>query len=437
MNQSNKMTIEEKMAMRLKEKNNKGTQKKEIKNESHKNHKNKMENNKTDEKKKNDEKQKVEVVKKEKETTNKSQKIVKEEKEFKEKIKEEKIELAMPAPAACGTEPCDENCIKKKTAKEELNKDILDEEWEAENKALDAEKKEEKKQYKILGIMFEITRKRYYFEVVDEVEYVVGDRAVVDTARGKEIGLVYMAPKMMEEESLVLPLKPVIRKATLEDNQQFETLKAEAEKANIIGKEKIKKHELPMKLVATEFTFDKSKLIFYFTAEGRIDFRNLVKELATIFKLRIELRQIGVRDEARILGSLGICGKELCCRIYINKFDSVLIKMARDQGLVINPSKISGACGRLLCCIKYEYQQYADALLKCPSMGQIVNVENSRGKVVGINPLNEYLYVDVEGKGRMRLNLDEVSFDKKEARKQHKSKKKTPEEVAVKGLEAK
>ncbi|UUV19813.1 stage 0 sporulation family protein [Fusobacteria bacterium ZRK30] len=430
MNKSNKMTIEEKMAMRLREKNKKENPKKEITDESHKN---KAEN------KKNDKKSKPEVVKKEMKKPNKPNKSNKPNKPKKvekaEKVKEE--ELAMPAPAACGTEPCDENCVKKKAAKEELNRDILDEEWEAENKAADAKKKVEKKQYKILGIMFEITRKRYYFEVVDEVEYAVGDRAVVDTARGKEIGLVYMAPKMMGEESLVLPLKPVIRKATPEDNHQFETLKAEAEKANIIGKEKIKKHELPMKLVATEFTFDKSKLIFYFTAEGRIDFRNLVKELATIFKLRIELRQIGVRDEARILGSLGICEKELCCRIYINKFDSVLIKMARDQGLVINPSKISGACGRLLCCIKYEYQQYAEALLKCPSMGQTVSVENSRGKVVGINPLNEYLYVDVEGKGRMRLNLDEVSFDKKEARKQHKSKKKTPEEAAVKGLEAK
>jgi cell fate regulator YaaT (PSP1 superfamily) len=419
MNKSNKMTIEEKMAMRLKQKNGKKNQSKEIIDE---NPKNKIES------KENRTKSKPEVTRKE---------IIKPKKVEKEEKKVEEKDLAMPAPAACGTEPCDENCAKKKAAKEELNREILDEEWEAEKKAAEDKEKVEKKQYKILGIMFEITRKRYYFEVVDDVDYVIGDRAVVDTARGKEIGLVYMAPKMMGEESLVLPLKPVIRKATAEDNQQFETLKAEAEKANNIGKEKIKKHELPMKLVATEFTFDKSKLIFYFTAEGRIDFRNLVKELATIFKLRIELRQIGVRDEARILGSLGICGKELCCRIYINKFDSVLIKMARDQGLVINPSKISGACGRLLCCIKYEYQQYADALLKCPSMGQTVNVENTRGRVVGINPLNEYLYVDVEGKGRMRLNLDEVSFDKKEARKQHKSKKKTPEEAAAKGLEAK
>jgi cell fate regulator YaaT (PSP1 superfamily) len=285
--------------------------------------------------------------------------------------------------------------------------------------------------------LFLITSKRYYFEVLDDTEYKVGERVIVDTARGREIGLVYMAPTLMDEKTLVLPLKPVLKLATHEDNELFEKLKVEAIKASGIAKEKIKKHKLPMKLVATEFTFDKSKLIFYFTAEGRIDFRNLVKELATIFKLRIELRQIGVRDEARILGSIGICGKELCCRTYINKFDSVLIKMARDQGLVINPSKISGTCGRLLCCIKYEYQQYAEALLKCPSMGQIVRVDKDRGRVVGINPLNEYLYVDIEGKGRMRLNLDEVQFDKKEAIKKHTSKKKTPEELAVKGLEEK
>ena len=354
------------------------------------------------------------------------------------KKKQEK-ELAMPAPVECGDEPCDDNCEKKVEAKKELHKDVFDSTQTANNTdpVVKEKKKEKKKQYKILGVMFEITRKRYYFEVLDDTTYLEGDRVIVDTARGKEIGLVYMAPKLMDESMLVLPLKPVLKKASSEDNEHFETLKTEAAKANMIGKEKIKKHELPMKLVATEFTFDKSKLIFYFTAEGRIDFRNLVKELATIFKLRIELRQIGVRDEARILGSIGICGKELCCRSYINKFDSVLIKMARDQGLVINPSKISGACGRLLCCIKYEYEQYAKALLKCPSMGQIVMVDDKKGRVVGVNPLNEYLYVDVEGKGRMRLNLDEVSFDKKEARKHHKSKKKTPEELAMKELEAK
>jgi cell fate regulator YaaT (PSP1 superfamily) len=331
-------------------------------------------------------------------------------------------ELAMVAPTECGDEPCSDSCEKKVEAKKELEKDIM---------------VEDVKQYNILGVMFEITKKRYYFEVLDNKEYKVGERVIVDTARGKEIGLVYMAPTKMEEKKLILPLKPVLKLATKGDNELFEQLKVEANKATGIAKEKVKKHRLPMRLVATEFTFDKSKLIFYFTAEGRIDFRNLVKELATIFKLRIELRQIGVRDEARILGSVGICGKELCCRTYINKFDSVLIKMARDQGLVINPSKISGACGRLLCCIKYEYQQYAEALLKCPNIGQTVDVDGKRGRVVGVNPLNEYLYVDVEGSGRMRIELADVKFDKKEARKVYKSKKRSPEELAAKNLEAK
>jgi len=344
-------------------------------------------------------------------------------------------ELSMPAPAECGDEPCDDNCSKKVEAKKELEKDILEDKDKNSNKKNNSKNKK----YKVLGVMFEITMKRYYFEVLDDTEYLEGDRVIVDTARGQEIGKIYMAPKMMDASTLVLPLKPVLKKASEEDNRHFETLKAEAEKANKIGKEKIKLHKLPMKLVATEFTFDKSKLIFYFTAEGRIDFRNLVKELATIFKLRIELRQIGVRDEARILGSVGICGKELCCRTYINKFDSVLIKMARDQGLVINPSKISGTCGRLLCCIKYEYQQYAEALLKCPTIGQTVMVteEDKRGRVVGVNPLNEYVYVDLEGKGRIKVNLSEISFEKKEAIKKYKSKKKTPEELKMKELEEK
>ncbi|MCK5780048.1 MAG: stage 0 sporulation family protein [Psychrilyobacter sp.] len=343
----------------------------------------------------------------------------------------------MPAPEKCGDLPCDDTCNKKVEAIEELKKDIVEKEEVVE----EDKTKKEKKVYKILGIMFETTRKRYYFEVVDNVEYSVGDRAIVDTARGKEIGLVYMAPKVMSEDKLVLPLKSVIRKATKEDNEKYELLKSEAAKATGIGKEKVKKHALPMKLIATEFTFDKSKLIFYFTAEGRIDFRDLVKELATIFKLRIELRQIGVRDEARILGSVGICGKELCCRLYIDKFDSVLIKMARDQGLVINPAKISGSCGRLLCCIKYEYQQYAEALLKCPNIGQTIMFGELRGRVVGVNPLNEYIYADVEGKGRIRLGIEEVTFDKKEARKEpkknYKGKKKNSEEQVAKKLEAK
>ena len=188
-----------------------------------------------------------------------------------------------------------------------------------------------------------------------------------------------------------------------------------------------------MKLVGTEYTFDRSKLIFYFTAEGRIDFRDLVKDLANIFKLRIELRQIGVRDEARILGTIGICGKELCCRTFINKFDSVSIKMARDQGLVINPAKISGVCGRLLCCINYEYAQYEEVLRHYPAVNQLVKTPKGEGKVISISPLNGYLFVDVATIGMMRFEIEEIKFNKKEANKL--KNEKTQEELEHKELE--
>ena len=225
--------------------------------------------------------------------------------------------------------------------------------------------------------MFETTKKRYSFEIVDEVEYKKGDKVIVDTIRGKEIGVVYGGPMQLPERVLVLPLKPVIKKASEEEIQKYEVLRQEAREAFKVCKERIIHHKLPMKLIETEYTFDKTKLIFYFTAEGRIDFRDLVKDLANIFKLRIELRQIGVRDEARILGNIGVCGKELCCRTFINKFDSVSIKMARDQGLVINPTKISGVCGRLLCCINYKYKQYKEALRVYPAVNQFVKTQKA------------------------------------------------------------
>ncbi len=272
-------------------------------------------------------------------------------------------------------------------------------------------------EYKVLGIIFEVTKKRYYFEVVDDGEYKRDDKVIVDTARGIEMGTVYLEPRMIDEADLVLPLKPVVRKATKEDIDRYTELREQAGEAFKICKKKIFEHELPMKLITSEYTFDRTKLIFYFTAEGRIDFRELVKDLATIFKLRIELRQIGVRDEARILGSIGICGKELCCRTFINKFDSVAIKMARDQGLVINPSKISGACGRLLCCIKYEYEQYSKELKKFPALGQQVKTQSGKGRVNSVNPMNGYMYVDVEGKGIMKFELKDVKFNRGEAKK--------------------
>ena len=303
---------------------------------------------------------------------------------------------------------------------------------EQENKVVETPTPE-KKEYNVLGVMFEITKKRYYFEVIDNTEYKKGDKVIVDTVRGKEVGVVYGEPRMLPEKELVLPLKPVIKKADEDEIRRYNELKEESAKANKLCKERIIHHKLPMKLVGTEYTFDRSKLIFYFTAEGRIDFRDLVKDLANIFKLRIELRQIGVRDEARILGTIGICGKELCCRTFINKFDSVSIKMARDQGLVINPAKISGVCGRLLCCINYEYAQYEEVLRHYPAVNQLVKTPKGEGKVISISPLNGYLFVDVATIGMMRFEIGEVKFNKKEANKL--KNEKTQEELEHKELE--
>ena len=303
---------------------------------------------------------------------------------------------------------------------------------EQENKVVETPTPE-KKEYNVLGVMFEITKKRYYFEVIDNTKYKKGDKVIVDTVRGKEVGVVYGEPRMLPEKELVLPLKPVIKKADEDEIKRYNELKEESAKANKLCRERIIHHKLPMKLVGTEYTFDRSKLIFYFTAEGRIDFRDLVKDLANIFKLRIELRQIGVRDEARILGTIGICGKELCCRTFINKFDSVSIKMARDQGLVINPAKISGVCGRLLCCINYEYAQYEEVLRHYPAVNQLVKTPKGEGKVISISPLNGYLFVDVATIGMMRFEIGEVKFNKKEANKL--KNEKTQEELEHKELE--
>lgn len=271
--------------------------------------------------------------------------------------------------------------------------------------------------YNVLGVVFETTKKRYNFEVVDNIEYKKGDKVIVDTVRGREIGVVYSEVKRLKEKDLVMPLKPVIKKADSNEIEKYLNFRKEAKEAFLICKERIFAHNLSMKLVEAEYTLDRSKLIFYFTAEGRIDFRELVKDLANIFKLRIELRQIGVRDEARILGSIGVCGKELCCRTFINRFDSVSIKMARDQGLVINPTKISGVCGRLLCCINYEYKQYEEALRIYPAVNQIVKTDKGDGKVLSINPLNGFLYIDIIGKGVMKVDISDIKFNKKEAKK--------------------
>ena len=271
------------------------------------------------------------------------------------------------------------------------------------------------KLHTVLIVTFETTKKRYYFEVLGNETFKKNDKVIVETIRGTELGIASNNPIQMKEKDLVLPIKPVLKLASEKEIETYNLQRKEADEAFIICKEKIKKHQLEMKLITCEYTFDKSKLIFYFTANGRIDFRELVKDLAVLFKTRIELRQIGVRDEARILGNIGPCGTELCCKTFINKFDSVSVKMARDQGLVINPTKISGVCGRLLCCINYEYSQYEEALKDFPAVNQIVKTQMGEGKVVSISPLNNFLYVDIKDKGISRFDIKDIKFNKKEA----------------------
>lgn len=221
---------------------------------------------------------------------------------------------------------------------------------------------------------------------------------VVETARGLEYGKVVVGPKELDESELVSPLKPIVRIATEEDTKIYLENKEKAKETFEICQKKIKEHELTMFLIDCEYTFDRNKLIFYFTAEGRIDFRELVKDLASIFKTRIELRQIGVRDEAKSIGGLGPCGRRLCCSSWLGDFQPVSIKMAKDQNLSLNPTKISGICGRLFCCLKYEHDVYSEALEKMPTVGSIVQVPDGKGKVIEINPLLEQAKVELQDK---------------------------------------
>lgn len=209
----------------------------------------------------------------------------------------------------------------------------------------------------VAGIRFKPAGKIYYFDCQD-IDLEAGDAAIVETIRGIECGTVAIGKREMSEEDLVLPLKTVIRKASDADMETFNRNKQKEEEAMRICKEKVKEHQLPMRLIDVEYTFDMGKIIFYFTAEGRVDFRELVKDLAAIFKTRIELRQIGVRDEAKMLGGLGTCGRILCCNCFLGEFAPVSIRMAKEQNLSLNPTKISGICGRLMCCLKYESDLY-------------------------------------------------------------------------------
>ncbi|HSQ34211.1 MAG TPA: stage 0 sporulation family protein [Peptostreptococcaceae bacterium] len=261
---------------------------------------------------------------------------------------------------------------------------------------------------KIVGVRFKNAGKIYYFDPMDfEIEE--GINVVVDTARGLEYGLVVVGPKEVSKNEIVSPLKPIVRIANDEDTKIYNENKERAKETYEVCSKKIKEHNLDMFLTDCEYTFDRNKLIFYFTAEGRIDFRELVKDLASIFKTRIELRQIGVRDEAKTIGGLGPCGRPLCCSYWLGDFQPVSIKMAKDQNLSLNPTKISGVCGRLFCCLKYEHSSYSESLEKIPPVSSIVQTPDGKGKIIDTNTLLEQLKVELENKTVKLYELHEVT----------------------------
>ncbi|MFD2045593.1 stage 0 sporulation family protein [Ornithinibacillus salinisoli] len=260
----------------------------------------------------------------------------------------------------------------------------------------------------VIGVRFKKAGKIYYFDP-DDHQIEVDSYVIVETVRGIEFGKVVITNKNVDEEDVVLPLKKVIRTATDTDKITIVENKEYAEKAFNTCTEKIIEHKLDMNLVDVEYTFDRNKIIFYFTADGRVDFRNLVKDLAAMFKTRIELRQIGVRDEAKMLGGIGPCGRMLCCSTFLGDFEPVSIKMAKDQNLSLNPAKISGLCGRLMCCLKYENDDYEEAKRELPDIGQNVKTPYGRGKVVGLNILERLIQIEIPEKERViEYTLDEL-----------------------------
>ena len=249
----------------------------------------------------------------------------------------------------------------------------------------------------VVGVRFKEAGKVYNFDPIG-LDFELGEKVVVETARGIECGEVAAEPADVPESEIVKPLKKIIRKATKEDIAKLEENKKKEAEALEICEKKIEKHGLGMKLVDVEYTLDGSKILFYFTADGRVDFRELVKDLAGVFHSRIELRQIGVRDEAKMLGGLGICGRPFCCSTYIDDLQSVSIsvKMAKEQGLSLNPTKISGTCGRLMCCLKYEQESYEHLLRVTPKVGALVNTRDGKGVVSDVNLLTGMLKVTLD-----------------------------------------
>ena len=273
---------------------------------------------------------------------------------------------------------------------------------------------------RIIGVRFKRLGKIYFFDP-KWLEVKKGESVIVETAQGEEIAEVVVPNRMIEEEKVVAPLKKVLRLASPRDIKQAEECKKKEKEAFELCNKKIKEHNLQMTLTDVEYKFDNSKILFYFTADGRVDFRDLVRDLAAIYKTRIELRQIGVRDEVKRIGGNGVCGRELCCCSFLRDFETVSIKMAKEQNISLNPSKISGNCGRLMCCLKYEQEVYEDKLKKMPNIGAIVKTPDGQGEVDGIEPLKEVVKVKIKNGEIYKFKRYEIKDIKviKDAAREH------------------
>ena len=282
---------------------------------------------------------------------------------------------------------------------------------------------------KVVGVRFRKAGKIYYFDPM-QFEITLGSHVIVETARGIEFGTVMIASRELPEDKVIQPLKPVIRIATPEDEKTEAKNRQKEQEAFQICLEKIQKHHMEMKLVDAEFTFDNNKLLFYFTADGRIDFRELVKDLASVFRTRIELRQIGVRDETKILGGIGICGRPLCCHTFLSEFAPVSIKMAKEQNLSLNPSKISGVCGRLMCCLKNEEETYEYLNSHLPSVGDYVTTSDKlKGEVHSVSVLRQTVKVIVEIDDEKEIRESKVGQLRFRSKRRKEHMKLSPEEM--------